>query len=194
MLRLRLANSFLTPILLRRLLIGRLRSDSGSDLVEQFHSRRDLALGRNRERRQRGRERLVSASLSRSHQRITFSGRGDQHGPAVGGVRLPLDEAGVGQAINDPGHGRAGYSFGPRERAQRARPAKDQHGQRRQPRRGETGQSVYVAEAPEYVNRPGVQRGGGNLQIRLALCHNTCIAYLPIIDSDATYFDLTEPA
>ena len=187
------ADPFLTMSPLRRLFINGLRSDCGSDLVEQLHRRRNLALRRRGQRIQRGRERLDSASLSGPHQRITFSGRGDQDGTAVGGVRLPLREAGVDQAINDPGHRRACYPFGARQLAQRARPAEDQHGQRRQPRWGEPSEPVHVPEAPEYVNRPGVQSRGRILEIGLALCHNTCIACLPIIDSDATYFDLTEP-
>jgi hypothetical protein len=125
------ADSLLTMSPLRRLLINGLRSDCRSNLVEQLYRRRDLALRRRGERFQRGRERLDSASLSGPHQRVAFGGRGDQDGAAVSWVRLPLREAGVDQAINDPGHRRAGYSFGARQRAQRARPAEDQHGQRR---------------------------------------------------------------
>jgi hypothetical protein len=79
---------------------------------------------------------------------------------AVLSVARASHEAGGLEPLHDPRHRRGPHLFGCSELAERARPAEDEHRERRQLRRRDAGGRVFTANMPKRVNCRRVEAVG----------------------------------
>ena len=78
------------------------------------------------------------------------------HAP-VSNVALAPDETLLLERLDDARHRRRPYLLRRGQLPERARPAEDEHGQRRQLRRWNTGRGILAADMTQRVNRGGVE-------------------------------------